>query len=200
MNPQEEIALPAQPGTIVQEITIHAHLAMLLVVSVQFLQCHVQSVTSTMSPLLQVPPVTPVLLAVQVLLAILTAQDVMYLAVAAWEMRQLVSTVQVIMSLQELCAWLVQLANTVREATIHVQIVMFHVVSANSPQDPVLFVPSITNQPLQDLLATPVLLATSVLSAIPTALSVTFPAMDAMELQLCVSTVQITTNLQTVPV
>ena len=77
---------------------------------------------------------------------------------------------------------------------------MFHAASANSLQDPALFVPSTTNQPLQDPLATPVLLATSVLSAIPTALSVTFPAMDAMELQLCVSTVQITTNLQTVPV
>ena len=104
MNPQEEIALPAQLGTTVQEIITLAHLAMLPAVSAQFLQCHVQSATSTTSQLPQVPPATPVLLAVQVLLAISTAQVVMYLAVAAWEMRRLVSTVPATTNLQELCA------------------------------------------------------------------------------------------------
>ena len=104
MNPQEEIALHAQPGTIVQETTTPAHLAMLLAVSVQFLQCHVQSATSTTSQLPQVPPATPVLLAVQVLLAISTVQDVMYLAAVVWEMQRLVSTVLATTNLQELCA------------------------------------------------------------------------------------------------
>ena len=91
---------------------------MLPAVSVQFLQCHVQSVTSTTSQLHRVPPAMPVLLAVQVLLAISTALAVMYLAVAVWETQQRVSTVLVTTSLQELYAWLVQLANTAQEATI----------------------------------------------------------------------------------
>ena len=68
--------------------------------------------------------------------------------------------------------------------------------SANLLQDPALSATSTTNLPPQDPLVTPVLLATSVLSAIPTARSVISPAVAVMELQHRVSTVQITTSLQ----